>query len=133
MVSTELVRFTVREAGTVVFEVEEPTAGIGEASRTRRIRDAKAAFEEHLADVRDAAASALEIMRTAGPDEVKIGFGVKFTVEAGAVVARTTGEGHLDVELTWRRKASPPGSETEQPESGPEPVSRPGPSAVAGP
>src|ERR1700761_1221912 len=77
---TELVRFRVREKGTVVFEVEEPTAGIGEVSGVRRVREAKAAFEDHLAGVRDAAASALQIMREAGPDEVKIGFGVTFTL-----------------------------------------------------
>jgi Trypsin-co-occurring domain 1 len=100
---TELVRFRVREKGTVVFEVEEPTAGIGEVSGVRRVREAKAAFEDHLAGVRDAAASALQIMREAGPDEVKIGFGVTFTLELGAVVARTAGQGHLDVEMTWRR------------------------------
>ena len=34
-------------------------------------------------------------------EEAKAEFGVKFSADAGVVIARTTGEAHLVVTLTW--------------------------------
>ena len=38
--------------------------------------------------------------------EREIEFGVKLNAAAGAVIAKTSAEGHLTVKLTWSRSAS---------------------------
>jgi hypothetical protein len=48
------------------------------------------------------------------PDEIEIKFGVKLDAQAGAVIARTGIQGHLEVKLKWQRAAAAPseGEET---------------------
>ncbi len=61
-------------------------------------------FEGSLAAVRTAAEAALRVFRDDGalrPDSVEIEFGVKLTAEAGALIAKSTVEGHLVVKLAW--------------------------------
>ena len=46
-------------------------------------------------------------LRDSIPDEftqAEIEFGVKLTIEAGALLARTGGEGSINVKLTWERE-----------------------------
>jgi hypothetical protein len=102
----------------VLVEVDSPDYGedesrtdIGPASRRRWNRDSPSsmAFEEHLNGVRDAAVAALDVFRQSmRPDEIKLSFGVKFTAQAGAVIARTAFEGNLAVELLWQRDTTGP-------------------------
>ncbi|MEU9132889.1 CU044_2847 family protein [Kitasatospora sp. NPDC048540] len=68
-----------------------------------QVRHARAGFEQALDGVRAAAAAALAVFRdgTLRPDGVEIEFGVKLTAEAGALIARTGGEAHLTVRLSW--------------------------------
>jgi len=57
-----------------------------------------------LERIRDAARATLSTFRDAAqPDEIKLGFAVKFTTEAGAVIARTALEGNFAVELLWKK------------------------------
>lgn len=37
------------------------------------------------------------------PDEIQLKLGLKFTVEVGAIIAKTATEGNLEVTLTWKR------------------------------
>ena len=37
------------------------------------------------------------------PDAVTLRFGIKMTVEAGAIIARTAVEGNMEVEMSWQR------------------------------
>jgi uncharacterized protein YfiM (DUF2279 family) len=112
---SELVRFTVRDGGSVVVEVDETTngaaSGIGPVSRRDgRVRDLHEAFERQLDNIGNAASAALEILRSnVSPDEVKLAFGVKLTAQAGAVIARAGAEGHLGVELVWKRTGTSSG------------------------
>jgi hypothetical protein len=105
---TELMQFTVGGRDSVMVEVDSPTyldgnAGIGPAGRGGR-SDLPATFAAHLQSVREAATAALDVFRSSmSPDEVRLSFGVKFTAEAGAVIARTALEGNLGVELVWHR------------------------------
>ncbi|MFJ1702058.1 CU044_2847 family protein [Kitasatospora sp. NPDC088346] len=73
-----------------------------------QVRQAVAGFEEALGGVRAAAESALAVFRDGRlhPDGVEIEFGVKLTAEAGALIARTGGEAHLTVRLSWGRDGS---------------------------
>lgn len=101
----ELVRFTVGDHDSVVVEVTGGARATGPAGlRPGSIRDLGEAFERRLGQVRDAAVAALDTLRAAGdPDEITLSFGVKLTAEAGAVIARTSVEGQLAVEMVWRR------------------------------
>lgn len=40
------------------------------------------------------------------PDEVQLKLGLKFTVEAGVLIAKTATEGNLEITLTWKRLPS---------------------------
>ncbi|WP_017589286.1 CU044_2847 family protein [Nocardiopsis ganjiahuensis] len=42
------------------------------------------------------------------PDEVTAEFGVKFTPEVGAVIAKVAGEGHITVQVKWNAMGSAP-------------------------
>jgi hypothetical protein len=106
---TELVRFTVREHGAVVFEIQDSTAEIRQTGLGRKLKivDAHEAFESNLANIRDAASAALSILREdLRPDAVTLRFGITMTVEAGAVVARTAVGGNMEVEMSWHRGES---------------------------
>jgi hypothetical protein len=46
-------------------------------------------------------------MKELSPDGVEIEFGVKLAGEAGAIIAKTSGEGHFTVKLSWTAKAPP--------------------------
>lgn len=37
------------------------------------------------------------------PDEVQFKLGLKFTAEAGALIAKTSAEGNIEITLTWKR------------------------------
>jgi hypothetical protein len=102
----ELARFTVRGDESVVFEIDDSADGIKQVGLggKGKIVDAQQAFEGKLAGIRDAAETALKVLKEdLYPDEVTLRFGIKMTVAAGAVVARTAVEGNMEVEMSWRR------------------------------
>ncbi|HEX5496157.1 MAG TPA: CU044_2847 family protein [Mycobacteriales bacterium] len=100
---TDLARFELADGGSVVVEVEE-APGISRVSRQGRIFEAAGeSFDQALTQVRDAASTALRQFQTMSrrPDEVVLKFGVKLDAEVGAMIAKTTLEGNLEVTLTW--------------------------------
>jgi hypothetical protein len=103
----ELLRWETAD-GPVVIEVDSRDPGFKSISRKpgEEIINVKEHFEGALDKVRAAAVSALQTFRdkSLNPDEVVLEFGVKFNVSAGAVIAKTAGEGHLAVRLTWSAK-----------------------------
>ena len=103
----ELASFTVHEQGSVVFEIDGTGDGLVDVgfSRIGGVADLHQAFESKLAGIREAAAAALSILREdLSPDAVTLRFGIKMTAEAGAVIARTTAEGNMEVEMSWRHE-----------------------------
>lgn len=40
------------------------------------------------------------------PDEMEIKLGLKFSAEAGAIIAKTSTEGNLEVVMKWKKKES---------------------------
>jgi hypothetical protein len=122
----ELMRFELDDGGSVIVEITSDDPGITRASRTSdAIRSAAASFESAMGGVRDAATSALRYFRDVSqpPDEVTIEFGVALTAQAGAVIAQTTADAHLQVTLTWRRPDGQPGTGESQPSEISEPHS----------
>ncbi|MFD4613060.1 CU044_2847 family protein [Streptomyces sp. NPDC058440] len=107
----ELMRFGLESGGTVVVEVDDDEPGVARASRaTQAIRDAGVSFRGALSGIRGAAASALDTFRGMPhqPDEITVEFGIRLNAEAGAVIARTGTEGHLQVTLTWKHQDPAP-------------------------
>ena len=102
----ELVRWRTDDGGIVV-EVDEDDPGYQLISRKpgELVAEAGRKFEDALAGLKDAAASALKTFRDSElqPDEVEIEFGVKLNASVGAVIAKSTIEGHLVVRLTWNK------------------------------
>jgi hypothetical protein len=108
---SELVSFPVDAENAVLVEVDLDEPEIGPASRAGDvIRSATTSFDGALANVRTAAAVALANFRDMDvrPDEIQLEFGLKLNAQAGAVIAKTSLDGHLQVTLTWRR-TEPPG------------------------
>ncbi|MEU8800314.1 CU044_2847 family protein [Spirillospora sp. NPDC048819] len=101
----ELVRWQT-ENGTVVVETDDREPGFQSVSRAGdMIHDAAGRFEDAFQSVRDAAETALAALRGGAldPDAVELEFGVKLNAAAGAVIAKTSVEGHLKVKMTWGR------------------------------
>jgi hypothetical protein len=100
---SELLRWET-EDGPVIIEVDAKDPGFkGIAHKSGEIIDVSGRFEAALGNVRAAAVSALHTFRdkSLAPDEVALEFGVKFSVLAGAVIAKTAAEGNLTVRLSW--------------------------------
>jgi hypothetical protein len=100
---SELVRWETNE-GPVVIEIDSKDAGFRSVARKPgEVIDVNGSFEGALEKVRGAAASALTAFRDSSlaPDAVELEFGIKFTVTAGAVIAKTAVEGNLLVRLKW--------------------------------
>ncbi|TDC60384.1 hypothetical protein E1200_30545 [Actinomadura sp. GC306] len=101
----ELVRWET-EHGTVIVETDNREPGFQSVSRSGgMIHDAAGRFEDAFQNVRDAAEAALASLRGGqlNPDAVELEFGVKLNAAAGAVIAKTSVEGHLKVKMTWGR------------------------------
>jgi hypothetical protein len=105
----ELARWQGDDGGVIV-EVDSSEAGFSSVSRRpgETIIDVQARFDDALDGVRDAVTSAFKKFRDEihDVDGVEIEFGVKLNVEAGAVIARTSAEGHMVVKLSWSRAAT---------------------------
>ncbi|MFH8294221.1 CU044_2847 family protein [Streptomyces sp. NPDC018059] len=109
---SELVRWESDE-GPVVVEVDSRDPGFRSVSRrgdSGEVHDVEGRFESALGHVRGAALSALRTFRERAldPDAIELEFGVKLTAAAGAVIAKTSAEGHLTVRLTWSREREEP-------------------------
>ncbi|WP_131738553.1 CU044_2847 family protein [Actinomadura roseirufa] len=105
----ELVRWTT-EHGTVVVESDDREPGMDSVSVGDGIvREAGVRFEEALLGVREAAEAALGMLRggALAPDALEMEFGVKLNAAAGAVIAKTSLEGHLKVKMTWGTAGAP--------------------------
>ncbi|MEV2234540.1 CU044_2847 family protein [Streptomyces phaeochromogenes] len=87
------------------MEVSEDEPGVVEVSRLgNNVADAASSFEEGIDRIQNAAASTLRRLRDmpSRPSEVCLEFGMRFNAEVGAVIAKSAGEAHLKVTMTWR-------------------------------
>jgi hypothetical protein len=97
-----VVRYQVGEASSVLVEVDEAAYGVEAVSRSHDgIVEAGLRLESALASVRDAAQATLDAFTKLSPETVEVEFGIKLAGEAGALIAKTSGEGHFTVKLSW--------------------------------
>jgi hypothetical protein len=105
-----LVEFPLDQGGTVLIEIEEPTAGpvtrgVGK-DRTALVEAADKSFEDATAAVTPAARSLLARLRAVDgpPDEIGIVFGVQLSAQTGAFIASVAAQANFTVSMTWRRQ-----------------------------
>jgi hypothetical protein len=99
---SEAVQFRLDDGSTALFEVNEDASGVERVSRaTDGIVEATRRLEDALEGVRGAAKASLQALKTLSPQGLELEFGVKLTAEAGALIARTAGEGHFVVKVSW--------------------------------
>lgn len=110
------------DVGTILVEVADDEPGIERATRVDDVVvKARESLETALDQVRAVANTTLAKLQdlTRQPEQVEVEFGVRLNAEAGAVIARTEAEGHLQVKLTWTqpRAGASRCSETSDPRS----------------
>jgi hypothetical protein len=104
-----LVRFEVSPGQDVLVETDSANEGLVPVARGHDgIVQAACRFSEHLDNIRDAVTEALATFEERlHPDEIRVCFGIRLTCEAGAVIAKTSLEGNLAMELAWHRSRKP--------------------------
>ena len=99
---SQAIRFQMDDGSTVLFEVDESASGLARVNRgSDGVVEASRQFGESLDSVRAAAAASFRALKSLAPQKLELEFGVKLTAEAGALIAKTAGEGHFVVTLTW--------------------------------
>jgi YbbR domain-containing protein len=89
--------------GAVLVEVTDDEPGIERAARVDGVVvKARQSLESAMDQIRVIANAALGKLQDLAqqPEQVEVEFGVRFNAEAGAVIARTQAEGHLQDKLT---------------------------------
>lgn len=97
--------FPLSDGGEITVEVDDEVSGVERAGRAvDAVERAAMTYDEAMATVRRAAEATVRQFRrlASRPDMVELGFGVKLTAAAGAVIARTEAEAQLTVRLTWK-------------------------------
>jgi hypothetical protein len=101
VMGSRLVEFPVA-GGKVLVEVDDPAVGTRPVSRSA-IERAKESFETAVAQVKPGVEALMEQLRglSRKPDQVSLEFGIKFTAEADALIAKSSLEGNIKVTLSW--------------------------------
>lgn len=97
-------------AALIVEADEEPSDGVVRAGRARELaEDVAESFEDAMDRVRHAAAAVVDRMKSLAepPDQVSVEFSVKLGAEAGVVIAKTSVEANLVVQLHWSLNRRP--------------------------
>jgi NTP-dependent ternary system trypsin peptidase co-occuring protein len=104
----DLVEFSLADGSVVVVEAEElqPTRVTrGGRQDGGVVEKADRTFEAAVERVGPASAALVERLRSLAdqPDEIEVEFGVKLNAEAGAIIARTSGEANFRIAVRWKR------------------------------
>jgi Trypsin-co-occurring domain 1 len=102
-----LVAFPLEGGGQVLVEVEEVAGGpVRAAVRPGEMAEtAKRTFDEAVGGIRAIAEKVMAQVRDLGPNTVEVEFSVKFSGEAGVILAKTAAEGACTIKLSWNPKA----------------------------
>jgi len=104
-----LVEFPLDQGGSVLVEVDEPSAGPVTRGRGKDssalAEEANKTFEDATAAVTPAARSLIARLRSIDnpPDEVGIVFGAQLSAQTGAFIASVAAQANFTVSMTWRR------------------------------
>lgn len=97
------------EDGTILIEVEDDvsTGGLANISDSGFTRSKKK-FEEALQMVNHVSNKVISQIKKIqdSPEEVCVKLGVKFSAEAGVVIAKSSTEGNLEIAITWKKQTN---------------------------
>jgi hypothetical protein len=105
---TRVLEFPISDqAGTTLLvEVDDPgelgNRPVGRDMAERARQSLEAALSDVMPGVNALTARLQDLAKK--PDEVALEFGVKFTAEAGALIAKTSLEGNIKVSIKWANK-----------------------------
>ncbi|MFE5521444.1 CU044_2847 family protein [Streptomyces virginiae] len=104
---TQLVRIPLSDGGFVLVEATAAPQGPVKAGRLGdTIQELPGSLQQALGSIAEAAHDMLGQLRKAGPDGITVEFGIDLAVQAGAVITKTSANGHLKVTMTWKKNAS---------------------------
>jgi hypothetical protein len=91
--------------GVILVEVEEATPrGDQLGSGGSTVARAKQSFEEAVSGIRPIAETILEQVAALTPEGVTVEFGIKFSAQAGVILASSAVEGNCKITLSWKPK-----------------------------
>ncbi|MCW6010470.1 hypothetical protein K1W54_38870 [Micromonospora sp. CPCC 205371] len=104
----ELLYFEIDPDCAIAVEVDAESTGFQRAGTGAGTALPVTSFGSALAHARRAAEVALRQFTSMvdGPDEIELEFGIRFSAESGAIIAKATTEGNINVKLIWRAPAS---------------------------
>ncbi|MBX2814102.1 MAG: hypothetical protein KTR25_19995 [Myxococcales bacterium] len=106
--TTKIIEFPLEDGGYVRAEINQlPTEALeGIASMNPTVERTHTTFEQATQNIRPIADSLLASLTSldVSPDEVTIDFGVRFTGDAGVILASVSTQASCTVRLTWRKK-----------------------------
>ncbi len=105
-----LVVFGTEIAGDVplVAEVDDPADRLTRVSMTADgLYRAAQTFEQAMGRMKAIAAMVAASVRELSPDETELELGFKLSAEAGVVLTKLSGDGHITLKLTWKKGQSP--------------------------
>ena len=91
----------------IIVEVEEATPRgdqLGSVGGT--VAKAKQSFEEAVSGIRPIAEAILGQVAALTPESVSVEFGIKFSAQAGVILASSAMEGNCKITLSWKPKAT---------------------------
>jgi hypothetical protein len=107
-----LVEFPLRDGGHVAIEAQdsESSGPVMRGSATETIARAAHSFEDAINVIHPVASALVSKLRNLeqGAEAIDIKFGLKFSAEAGAVIASTSTEANIEIRVTWRRPSGRP-------------------------
>jgi hypothetical protein len=101
-----LVTYPLEGGGTVSVEVDdEPTVARRGLNPTDVTEKASSTFEGALSTVKPAVLAIASTFRglADAPEEVEVEFGIKFSGQAGAIIASAETEAHFQMRMVWKR------------------------------
>jgi hypothetical protein len=103
---TYLLEVPLDSGDAITVEIDDTEAGIVRAARPGEVvATATKSFEAALERLRPMAQSLVDKLGNLSerPEEIGVEFGMKLSVDAGAVIARSSAEANFKVTLQWRR------------------------------
>ena len=98
-----VLEYPLEDGGVVGVEVEESGSAVRGWRAEQETARATETIEAAIGRVRPAADAVIATFRDGlhAPTDIEIEFGITLTAAAGAVIARTEGEVHFRVTLSW--------------------------------
>jgi hypothetical protein len=92
-------------SGVIVVEVDQTAPRGDQLGATEgTIAKAKQSFEEAASGIRPIAETILGQVSALGPKHVSVEFGIKFSAQAGVILASSAIEGNCKITLSWKPK-----------------------------